>query len=130
MNVTKQEIWHTRQGIYGFSGEKVISGKPQGWKIEYFPQVEDHLIQKHWNISIRCLVYSQILHCWLVAESFLVWQKNNGGVSQGRSKEFFGRWLKIFKSIGHHGWPAKEILGCGTARAVNSGPFSMRLQVL
>ena len=51
----------------------------QRWKIEYFPKVEDHLIQKRGNISIRCLAHSQRLHCWLVAEKFLVWQPKNGG---------------------------------------------------
>ena len=35
----------------------------QGFKIEYFPKVEDHLIKKHGNISIRCLEYSQRLYC-------------------------------------------------------------------
>ena len=35
----------------------------QGFKIEYFPKVEDHLVKKHGNISIRCLEYSQRLYC-------------------------------------------------------------------
>ena len=48
--------------------------------MEYFSKVEDHLIQKRGNISIRCLVYSQRLHCWLVVERFLVWQPKVGGV--------------------------------------------------
>ena len=52
----------------------------QGFKIEYFPKVEDHLIKKHGNISIRCLEYSQRLYCWLVKERFPVWQPKNGGV--------------------------------------------------
>ena len=85
-------MWHTRQGIYGLWGPekidsiaylevKLLAENPcQGWKIEYFPKVEDHLIQKRGNISIRCLVYSQRLHCWLVAERFLVCQPKNGGV--------------------------------------------------
>ena len=88
----KQEIWNTRQGIYGLSDlEKWNSiafpevklfaeNHCQGWKIEYFPKGEDHLIQKRRNISIRCSVYSQRIHCWLVAERFLVWQPKNGGV--------------------------------------------------
>ena len=60
---------------------KLLAKKPcQGWKIEYFPQVEDHLIQKRGSISIRCLVYSQRLHCWLVAERVLVCQTKNAGV--------------------------------------------------
>ena len=92
MNVTKQEIWRTRQETYGLSGFEKVNSKAflevkllaenpcQGWKIEYFPKVEDHLIQKRGNISIRCLAYNQRLHCWLVAESFLVWQPKNGGV--------------------------------------------------
>ena len=82
----------TRQGIYGLSGfekinsiafleVKLLAKSPsQGWKIEYFPKVEDHVIQKCGNISIRCLVYNQRLHCWLVAESFLIWQPKIGGV--------------------------------------------------
>ena len=92
MNVTKQEIWHTRQGIYGLWGlEKIKSiaflevkslaeNACQGWRIEYFPKGEYHLTQKRGNISIRCLVYSQRLHCWLVAERFLMWQPKIGGV--------------------------------------------------
>ena len=88
----KQEIWNTCQGIYGLSDlEKWNSiafpevklfaeNHCQGWKIEYFPKGEDHLIQKRRNISIRCPVYSQRIHCWLVAERFLVWQPKNGGV--------------------------------------------------
>ena len=60
---------------------KLLAENPcQGWKIEYFPKVEDHLIQKRGNISIRCLVYSQRLDCWLVAERFLVCQPKNVGV--------------------------------------------------
>ena len=82
----------TRQGIYGLSGlEKIKSiafielkllaeNSCKGWKIEYFPKVEDHLIQKRGNIYIRCLVYSHRLHGWLVAKSFLVWQPKKGGV--------------------------------------------------
>ena len=50
-------MWHTRQGIYGLSGlekinniayleVKLLAENPcQGWKIEYFPEVEDHLIK-------------------------------------------------------------------------------------
>ena len=84
--------WPTRQEIYGLSGlEKINSiafleakllaeNLCQRSKIEYFRKVEDHLIQKRGNISIRCLVYSQRFHCWLVAESFLVWQPKIGGV--------------------------------------------------
>ena len=50
---------------------KLLAENPfQGWKIEYFPKVEDHLTQKRDNISIRCLVYSQRRYCWLVKESF------------------------------------------------------------
>ena len=48
---------------------------------------------------------------------------------QGRSSEFFVRWLVVFKNVGHHSWPTEKILGCGTARTVNSGPFSMRFHV-
>ena len=85
-------MWHIHQGFYGLSGlekinsiayleVKLLAENPcQGWKIEYFPKVEDHLIKKRGNISIRCLVYSQRLHCWLVAERFLVWKPKNGGV--------------------------------------------------
>ena len=70
--VLNKKIWYARQGIYGLSGlEKTnsitfieISGKPQsGVKIKYFPKAEGLLILKHWNISIRCLVYSKTLHC-------------------------------------------------------------------
>ena len=50
------------------------------WKIEYLRKVKGLLIQKRGKISIRCLVYSQRLHCWLVAESFLVCQPKSGGV--------------------------------------------------
>ena len=58
---------------------KLLSENPcKGWKIEYFPKVEDHLIQKLGNISIRYLVYRQKIHWWLVAESVLVWQQKNG----------------------------------------------------
>ena len=52
----------------------------QGRKVECFPNVEDHLIQKRGNMSIRCLVYSQRFYYWLVAESFPVWKPKNGGV--------------------------------------------------
>ena len=50
-------MWHTRQGFYGLSGlekinsiayleVKLLAENPcQGWKIEYFPEVEDHLIK-------------------------------------------------------------------------------------
>ena len=90
--MTNQEIWHIRQGICClWSLEKInsiallevmlLAKNPcQGWKIEYFPKIEDYLIQKRANISIKCLVYSQKLHCWLVAESFLVCQPKTGGV--------------------------------------------------
>ena len=86
----KQEIWNTRQGIYGLSDlEKWNSiafpevklfaeNHCQGWKIEYFPKFEDHLIEKRGTISIRCSVYSQRIHCCLVAERFLVWQPKMG----------------------------------------------------
>ena len=49
-----------------------IEHQHKWWKIEYFPKVKGLLIQKRGNI--RCLVYSQKLHCSLVAESFLVCQ--------------------------------------------------------
>ena len=49
---------------------------------------------------------------------------------QGRSQEFYGRWLKVFKNVSHHGWPTKKILGCGTAKTVTFGPFPMRFHVL
>ena len=82
MNVTKKETGRTRQKIYVLSGlekintiafleVKLLAENPcKGWKIEYFPKVEDLLIQKRGNISIRCFAYSQRRHCWLVAESF------------------------------------------------------------
>ena len=36
---------------------KLLAENPcQEWKIEYFPKVEDHQIQKRENIFIRCLV--------------------------------------------------------------------------
>ena len=84
-------MWHTRQGIYFLSGlekinniafleVKLLEKNPVRWKTEFFPTVEDHLIQKRGNISIRCFVYSQRFHCWLVMESFLVWQPKDGGV--------------------------------------------------
>ena len=53
--VTKQEIWPTRQGIYGLLGlekinsiafleVKILAENPsQGWKIKYFPKAGDHL---------------------------------------------------------------------------------------
>ena len=60
---------------------KLLAENPcEGWKIEYFPKVEDHVIQKRDNISIRCLVYSQRLYCWLVAERFLIWEPKIGGI--------------------------------------------------
>ena len=57
-NVTKKEILRTCEEIYGLSGLekinsivileiKLLAEDPcQGWKIEYFPKVQDHLIQK------------------------------------------------------------------------------------
>ena len=49
---------------YTILGRKVISRKPMsGVKDGILPKVEDHLIQKRGNISIRCLVCSQTLHC-------------------------------------------------------------------
>ena len=34
---------------------KLLAENPcQVWKIEYFPKIEDLLISKCWNISIRC----------------------------------------------------------------------------
>ena len=43
---------------------KLLAEKSCQWrKIEDFPKVEDQLIQKRGNISIRYLVYSQKLHC-------------------------------------------------------------------
>ena len=92
MNVIKQEIWRTRQGIYGLWGlEKITSiaflevnflaeNPCQGWKIDYFQKGEDHLIQKGENMFIRCLVHGQRPHCWLVVGSFLVWLPKNGEV--------------------------------------------------
>ena len=60
---------------------KLLAENPRvGWKIGYFSKVKGLLIQKLENISIRCLVYSQRLHCWLVADSFLVCQLKIGGV--------------------------------------------------
>ena len=32
--------------------------------------------------------------------------------------------------VGHHGWSTKKILGCGMAKTVNFGPFSMIFHVL
>ena len=64
----QQQIWHTREEIYGLSGLEKINSIAilemkllaedlcEGWKIEYFPKVQDQLIQKRGNISIRCLV--------------------------------------------------------------------------
>ena len=64
-----------RQGIYDFLDlEKINSvaflekkllaeNRHKGWKIEYFP---------------KYLVYSQRIHCWLVAERFLVCQPKVG----------------------------------------------------
>ena len=92
MKVNKQGIWHRRQGIYGLWGlEKInsvaflevqllVENQHKGWIIEYFRKVNGLLIQKRENISIRCLVDSQRIHCWLVAESFLVCQPKSGGV--------------------------------------------------
>ena len=62
----------------------LVKNPCQGWKIEYFPKVENHLTQKRGNMSIRCLVYSQILYCWLLAESFLAWQPKYGWVLEPR----------------------------------------------
>ena len=90
--MTKQEFCPTRQRIYELSDlEKVNSiafleaklvaeNLCQGWKIEYFQKVEDHLIQKRGKISIRCVAYSERIHCWLVGERFPFWQPKNGGV--------------------------------------------------
>ena len=74
-------MWHTRQGIYCLSGlekinniafleVKLLEKNPVRWKNKFFPTVEDHLIQKRGNISIRCFVYSQRFH----------WQPKDGGV--------------------------------------------------
>ena len=60
---------------------KLLAENPRvGWKIGCFSKAKDLLIGKLGKISIRCLVCSQRLHCWLVAESFLVCQLKNGGV--------------------------------------------------
>ena len=84
------------QGIYGLSGlakmnsisflEEIslVENPCEGWKIDCVLKVEGFLIQKHGNISIRCLVYSQRLHCWLVAESFLVCQSKKGESLAGK----------------------------------------------
>ena len=72
--------------IIAFLEVKLLAEKPcQGWKIEYFPKDENYLIQNHGNISITYLVYTQRLHCWLVAERFLVLQIKNGGVLAPKS---------------------------------------------
>ena len=60
---------------------KLLAENPfQGWKIDYFPKVEDHVVQKRGSISIKCLAYSQRVHCWFVVERFLVWYSKIGGV--------------------------------------------------
>ena len=33
--------------------------------------------------------------------------------------------LKVFKNVSHHGCPTKRILGCGKAKALYFGLFSM-----
>ena len=72
---TKQEIWLARQGICGLSSlektnsialleVKILAENPcQEGKIDYFPKIEGLLTQKSGKTSIRCLVYSQRLHC-------------------------------------------------------------------
>ena len=42
---------------------------------------------------------------------------------QGHGLECFGRWLKVVKNVGHHGWPTKKILGYEAAKTVNFNPF-------
>ena len=54
-------MWHTPEGIYDFSGLekinsvtflelKLLAENPyQRWKIEYFPKIENQLIQKTWE---------------------------------------------------------------------------------
>ena len=60
---------------------KLLAENPcKRWKIEYFPKVDGFIIQNLGNIYIRCLVYSQRPHCWLVAEIFLACQAKNEGV--------------------------------------------------
>ena len=67
--------------IIAFLEVKLLAENPcKGWKIEYFLKVEDHVNQKRGNISIRCFVYSQRLHCWVVPERFLILQPKIGGV--------------------------------------------------
>ena len=47
---------------------------------------------------------------------------------QGLS-QFLGAALESAKIVGDHGWHANRILGFGTAKTVNFGPFSTRLDV-
>ena len=43
---------------------KLLADNPRvGSKVGHFSKVKDLLIQKLGNISIRCLAYSQRLHC-------------------------------------------------------------------
>ena len=72
MSLSKK--FDTLVGIYGLSGlekintiafleVKLLAENPcKGWKIECFPRVGGFLIQKRWNIFLRCLVYSQRLY--------------------------------------------------------------------
>ena len=81
---------------------------------------------KNWPL-LKCLCPSLYLSILLSANFMLM------RCGQGRSSEWFGsfgRWLKVFEDIGHHGWLTKKILGSGTAKIVNLGRFPIRFDVL
>ena len=68
-----------KKNSIAFLEVKLLAENPcKGWNIEYLPNVEGLLIQKREKMSIKCLVYSQRLHCWLVVEDFLACQPKNG----------------------------------------------------
>ena len=74
--------WHkAEKNSVAFLEINLLAESPcASWKIGCFPKVKGVLLVKLGGISIRCLVYSQRLHCWFVAESFLVCQLKKGEV--------------------------------------------------
>ena len=91
-------FWPWKNKKYSIPRSKVISRKGlsevKNWVLS---KVESHLIEKRWNISIRC----QRLHCWLVEERLLVWQRKNGGFLDPKSAP---EYHKIATCIIKHNW--------------------------
>ena len=85
---------YTRQGIYGPSGlekinsiayleVKLLAENPcQEWMIEYFPIVEDHLIQKRGNSQSETPL---LISCGKVSS---LWTKNGGVLGPKAALEY------------------------------------------